>query len=529
MPAPDGSFSGTDAESLPPADLDFSCKGSAVVNPEVAVDVQQNGQWVRIPVTEVQEWINKDGPADMTRTANVKFPFEWGEHSIIQYINGFASQNNASDDDQPYDVCRIFMYDSEIEQWQITHYGYVGGIGPASEPGVGKFWVYDPADLMKGIQVSKSWGEPTLANVMEFALRGTDENGRDVGLEKRSVFEGPIDMYVMGQEEIPQRKRQDVRDRNTQEFVLQVPESIPLIGGYQIDSSTLVKDIFNFVEDNIVDPRLGGQKRFQVNRHNMVDYMDWISGLVDARWWFEPSPTGPVLVLDATAFKSGDGQGDYERRYFAEQELVEDGQVPSEGVTPFAEVNTLNNNALSDIKPFNTLYAYGESTTFRERYSMNGYESQEAAEENRQASEDFQNAASAGAYTESYPYVKVTYPPFLERAGGYEYTAQPLESDKVYLTEVENEAKREFRNHIAEQTEGSMQITGDPHIMPYDYLVTVPACNDTFPNANMEPITWEVNGVKHTRSGGDRYKTELGVSISLDDSQITTVAEYKEA
>jgi len=241
MAAPDDNFAGSDGypntDNLPDADLDFSQKNdNAPMNPEVVVDVKQDidvtddaqlledgaelvvgeeveagdeyetkkEQWIRIPVTEVTEWINKDGPADMTRTARIKFPFEWGDHSIIQYINGFNSQNNLAEQNDPYDECRIFFFDNDIDEWVTAHYGYVGGVGPANTEGVGKFWVYDPADLMQGIQVSKNWSEPSMGTVIDFMLRGTDNDGDPVGLEKRSIFDGPIPVSFVGKQEIPE-------------------------------------------------------------------------------------------------------------------------------------------------------------------------------------------------------------------------------------------------------------------------------------------------------------------------------------
>jgi len=127
----DDNFVGTDAETLPDADLDFSCKSAPrEVHPEVVVDVKQGKDWVRIPVVSVEQWVNKDGPADMSRTAKVHFPMEWGERSIAEYINGFQSQNNLREQSDPYDECRIFFYDHELDEWVISHYGYVGGVGP---------------------------------------------------------------------------------------------------------------------------------------------------------------------------------------------------------------------------------------------------------------------------------------------------------------------------------------------------------------------------------------------------------------
>lgn len=606
----DDGFCGTSHETLPEPDIDLSCKDcSTPVDPDVVVDIKQDIErrdflqpleeaigiefstfeeieelWVRIPVTKVEEWVNKDGPADMTRTAKVNFPFEWGDRTIIKYINGFNSQNNIAEQNDPYDECRIFFYDEDIDEWVTSHYGYVGGVGPSSESdGLGKFWVYDPADLMKGIQVSKSWGEPTLQNVVDFALRGVDEQGNDVGLENRSVFDGPIPTTILGVQDIPQQKRADVREIDpTGDFVITLPSEIPVIGSIRIPVGGLVGDIFDWSAENILDPLLKGQKRFQINRHNMVDHMDWITDLIDARWWFEPSPEGPVLVIDATAYKSGEGEGAYERRYFvddeameefteiqqqarreaieraqlqdevedpifgttvvpAEEEFLMNDDVPDDFLPPhnyevFANIDTLNNSALVDIKPFNTLYLYGESTTFRERYQPDSgidfnplveyYEDLQVAGEDAM---NFKDAAGPGGFTEQFPYVKLTYQPLLDRAGGYEYSSQPVESDKIYLNEAEKQARKEFRNHLAEETEGSMEIRGEPHIMPYDYIYTMPTCNDTYLNANAEPITWEVNGVKHTREAGKPFTTELGVSLAVEEFNIETDAEYREA
>jgi hypothetical protein len=554
MTEPDSDFAGTTGQNLPAADLDFSCKyGEEIVHPETVVDIKQDDQWVRIPITEVTEWINKDGPADMSRTAKVKFPFEWGDHSIIQYINGFNSQNNLAEQNDPYDECRIFFYDHDIEEWVIAHYGYIGGVGPANDSnGVGKFWVYDPADLMKGIQVSKSWDEPSLSTVTNFVLRGTDNSGDDVGLEKRSVFDNRIPVSFVGKAEIPTEKQADVRRQDPEGFA--VTGNLPVVGSFRIPVPGLVGDIFDWVGNNIIDPLLGSKKRFQLNRHNMVDLMDWFADLIDARWWFEPAPEGPVLCIDASAYKSGvNEEGAYERRYFVDEaavtdwhqvqqkareearegavdiegeDLVDEGAflsgeqiefdddrgdfLPPHNYNIFATVDTLNNSALSDIKPFNTLYLYGESTTLHERYGDDGI-------------------ASPSLYTEEFPWVKVTYEPLVSRAGGYEYSSQPIESDKIFLDEAKSQARKEFRKHLAEQTEGSMELRGEPHLMPYDYLVTQPTCNDTYINANAEPMTWEVNGVKHVRKAGERYTTEVGVSLTVEERLLNVEGEYKES
>lgn len=243
--------------------------------------------------------------------------------------------------------------------------------------------------------------------------------------------------------------------------------------------------------------------------------MDWFTNLIDARWWFEPTANGPVLTVDATAYKEGSEEGNMERRYFVDEAVTDEWQKlrrdNGKDDTYFTSANTLNNNALVDIKPFNTLLLFGESETLRERYPF-----------------QFGSSSAPAAMTSTYPWIKVQYKPLLERADGYEYSSTPIESDKSYLKQATEQARGEFRKHISEQTEGSMELRGEPHIMPFDYIVTVPTCNDTYRNANADPITWEVNGVKHIRRAGEQYKTELGVSIAVLDEHITVESEYRE-
>ena len=522
--AVDDAFEGFDAAELPPADLDFSVKERCVSNPDVIVDIKEGENWVRIPLTQVELYINKDGPAAITRTAKVEFPAEWGGHSIQQYVNGFQAQNKPETGD-PYDEARIFMRDQQDGQWQIVHYGYVGGVGPANDTGVFKMWVYDAADLMKGIQVSKSFGEPTIAQVMNFVLNGTDENGRDVGVNKRSVFEG-IRPYIAGVQEVKQQKA-DTRDLGGGE--IGEGDFAFGVGPFQLNLSDLVDDVFDGFT-GIVDNLLGGQKRFQLNRHNMVDLMNWFAAEVGGKWHFEPTPDGPIMFFDNTSSRGIEApDGEIARRVFVEEriiaeqgrfDLVVDQQEASDGVGPsgftdksvYAPVDTLDNDAIVDIKPFNTLYLYGESTTYRERYQNT-----------------LGTAGAPGAYTEEYPYIKLVYQPLLERAGGYEYSAPPVESDKVYLNQARKAAVEEFREHLSEETEGKITLKGEPHILPYDYLRTVPVCNDQFTNVEASPITYEVNAVKHIRGAGDRYKTDVRASVVFSEDDLDITAEYQEA
>lgn len=508
----------------------LACKSDdPPVEAEVRVEVKEGDEWVRIPVTLCELIVNKDGPSDLTRNAKVKFPVEWGGESISQYINGF---NTDTEDETPYDECRIWFYDHDDDTYQIAHYGYIGGVGPASDTGVMKFIVYDVADLMRGIPVSKSFGEPTIQQIIDFVLSGTDNNDYPVGVEKRSVF-SDIKTFIAGIEEVRAQKA-DTSDLGGEESdgddTVLTSLDYPF-GQFQLNVNDLADDIFDYMFGSDVTNGIGGQKRFQRNRDNMVNLMNWFAGEVGGKWHFEPTPDGPILFFDNTSARPEDNRilddddegeifesdedGAFSRRVFNDDEL---GSVESGNITDytardaFASVDVIDNNALYDIKPFNTLFLYGESHDPARRYG------------------GARGARGApGMYTEEFPSVKVQYPPLVKRSGGYEYAAPAVESDKVTLDQAEKQAKKEFRKHLEEETEGSITTKGEPYILPYDYIRTIPTCNDTYPNANINPITYEVNSVKHTCEAGERYTSELGVSMVFDESLLTVESQYVDA
>lgn len=460
-----------------------SCKSDdPPQEPEVRVDIRDGQQWVRLPVTLCELWLNKDGPADITRTAKVKVPAQWDGNSITSYINGFDPNTKSE-----YDECRIWFYDDDLDEYKISHYGYVGGVGPAAETGVLKFWVYDPADLMRGISVSKTWDGASPQQVLEFVLRGRDETGEFVGLERRSIFSD------VG---IATSATADDRSSVISKVIAELLEQ-------DGDEQSPIEQIGTFA--GLVVTLIGS---FQRNRNNMVDVMDWLATNVNGKWHFEPTPEGPLLYLDM-----GEGVEEYNitRRRFADAHVDDEESIGSFTDLPiFSRVNTTDNSTLYDIKPFNTLSLYGEDT------------SNVSVDETGSGDVRF-------SQTSRFPYVKLTYPPLVERAGGYEYAASSVESDAEDLSKAKQEAVNEFRKHLEEETEGSMTIKGEPFVLPYDYISTYPVCNELYTHLDTLPITYEINAVKHSRSANERYTTELGVSLVFDESLLNIEAEYRAA
>lgn len=482
---------------------DFSCKSeNPPQEPEVRVEVKDDGSWVRIPVTLCELHINKDGPAGITRTAKVKFPAEWGGKNITQFINGFSGI-----DDNEYDECRIWFHDdepSDANHYQICHYGYIGSVGPAAETGVMKFWVYDPADLMRGVPASKTWDSPNIAQVLDYVVRD-EENG----FENRTIFDD-IKVYIAGENEV-RKKKKEIDPTSiiaTDESETDEGDGLLSIGAgpFQFKFNDIIDDITETLfGSDVTTGWLEDSKYFKLNRHNLVDMMDWFAERLEAKWHFEPTPDGPVLLFDNSKSIKVDGQdkGEFSRREFIDREMLT--YDVSEGYTPptsfinrdvFEPIDVIHNQALVDIKPYNTLYLYGQ-----ENATIRGWD----------------------GVKEDFPYVKLQHEDLYNNAGKNEYSAPVVESDAIRLDDAEAEAKKEFREHLEEQTEGTITLKGDPYILPYDYITVQPVCKGTFPNADVSPVDYEVNSVTHRRAADERYKTELGVSLRFEESDIEVV------
>lgn len=496
----DESFTGTTAYSLPSVTADFSCKSeNPPTNPDVVVDIQTDDEWVRIPIVGIEQWINRDGPAAVNRTSKVRFPLEWGSESIVSIVSGFFGQDD-TDTNPSYQIARVFFYDELADTWVQTQLGYVGGIGP-SDRGIGKFWIYDPSDLLKGQYISQTWGEASLSETLQFAIDGTDARGEDVGIQG-DIFDVPVNLQLLGVGP----------DATLLEDVLEIESIREVEFAGPTGIVYAIRDIAKWLGElrRDSDFLFASQKRFQSNRHTMVDHLDWVCDQIDARWWFEPDANGLILVIDA-----GGESHQHQRQTFVDD-------VDIDGTN----VNILNNSALIDLKPFNTLKLAGESSEYHERYSGDNIVTV-GDDEN---STDFLEAGSFGTSTEVYPYVEVVYQPLLERANGRTFTTERIDSPAKSLDALEAEGVKKLREHIAGDTEGSMELEGAPKLNPEDYLFARPVCDDTFTNVNMEPIQWEVNGIKHIRESGDRYTTEIGTSVAFNDEQVTVkTKEFIEA
>lgn len=139
---------------------------------------QLEHRWIEIPTQSVELWVEKGDAARIQRTAKITFPTEWGsdtpsvEHNsprqlIEQYTDG---------DTSPFMVARVWFQDGASGDWILDHFGWVGGVGPASNPSNSKLWVYDFAELLSGVPIGLTVNNPTIGEMLSTIAEVTNSN-----------------------------------------------------------------------------------------------------------------------------------------------------------------------------------------------------------------------------------------------------------------------------------------------------------------------------------------------------------------
>lgn len=517
---PDTYFDGFTHESLPEVTHDFSCKSSgASRRPDAVVDINHDGEWIRLPITRCETRVNKDGVSDVMSSTRVDLPVTWGRSTardkdkvpIYEYV---GETQKRGEEEASFDLGRVYYWNEYSERYSIEQFGYVASVGPAPQNGTFRFYIYDAADLMKNLPVTKSYDSPTASGVANFVA--FDEQ---YGLNENS----PIPVKGVSTT-IPLEEAELTGPVETTNNLIAgwVSENVPIIkasdGDIFEDLSRLSPinlvafDIFETLQENEkwLDDQLqsGGHKHFIKNRHTLADVMNWLTDEIGGSWYFEPVEDGVILVVN-----NGAEAGEFS----IARSSYYDGFDPS----PFdylqgfnhQEVNILNNTALEDIKPINYLELNGESAD-----SFLGVNADREIIEGP--------LGAPRGHTDKYPHVEVSYPPLLERTGGHQLGPKPIESGTSTLSEAREEAVTRFKEAHEDNTDGEIQVHALPSVRPYDYIAATPICNDTF-DADMDPIQYEVNSVTHVVSADERYKTNLGVSIALNEAAITTKATFE--
>ncbi len=433
--------------------------------------------WIEIPTTDVELRINKDGPADINRRAKILFPTEWAGESVVEKINAFEPENG----DSNITYARIYFRDNPGDVWELKHHGFISGVGQSHQVGVSKMWVYDYAEFIDQVPITASWDRPTLSSVVTEVITtfnretparlvsnvlhiGEDATMDDVAAEDLVYIDD-----VLGED------------------VLAAEQDAPGILSYIPDSGHY-------------GPK---SKDFYRNRHTLSDVMNWLADHLNAIWYIRPTFAGGQFVIDEAGT-----QGVLSRKLFVQDTIDEDERVDfdDEGLSRGPDIRVIQNTALYEINPVNTVVVRGEGDTSRSLTSPSTW-------------------LSGSEPSGSFPVATVRAEHLYESAqvgSGSEESAELAYFEPIDSNEIEDAirvAKDIMRELIENEEEGRIRTFGRPEIEPYDVVESHFTCAERFP-ADIVPIHYEVEEVKHHASGSETYKCEIYVSIFVGENRI---------
>lgn len=505
-------------------------------------------EWVEIPTTKVEVNTNRNGVADINRYARVDFPTEWAGESVVKYINGY------NPNDPEFSYVRIWFKDAGGE-YVLDHFGFAGGVGPASATGVSKMWVYDINELMKAVSASVTYNTPTPMDVLADI---TSQMNRLTG-----VFLRPVLIAPNTEEELADFIRADddlffVQDLNeqggtgtitysalddgelTEEEASQIQEDFEIA---LVDTGGLRFDVdLSQLEFNVSY----GQKSFQPNRDTLIDVLDWLAGRMDAKWHLEPfangvrivmdvRPTSRTFIQDAVATDYIEGRFEEEQIAGSIGELLSGEEVPVHGIT-----RLIKNSALADILPASAVVVRGEtSRSLSDRARTAAVNTGRHLIGGFARTLDFIDDVTVDEYefypepaqpSRRYPEVQARVRPFYERSvalgneEAFALTSTVVESSDTTTGAAERTAIRNLKKRVAEAGEGEIVLFGNPRLMPYDRMLAYPTCRAYVPNALVPPIGYEIQEVTHVAEAGEQFKTTAEVSVFVSEEDVEIVS-----
>jgi len=405
---------------------------------------------VRVPAAETDVHIRKEGPLSVTRYAEAAFASPWASEDYLTVFDTLGE-----DQSRP-DILRIDTYDSDAEQHIPLFFGVVTGVGGSPEHDNEKLFQVrgqGPAHYLENIAASKTFSGRgvTALNVVEYITAELD-----AAL--------PADISITS----PSRETESA--------------DTPL--GVGPPEPTL--DSINILPGKEL---LYTPKTFTANKHDLSDVAAWLQDKIAGRMWIEPTETGGEVVLTDEPTSVG----------------VEHTAHYLDGGT----TKVINNNALSELHPINTIIVNG-----RAKKSL------------LEVGEFELNVPS-----ETFVKVKARHKRLYKASGDTELTAKVTKSDAESEQETVNEARSKLKAKVDESTAGSLQVVHDTHVRPFDTITARPTINEQ-PVADVPAITYEVNRVHYkTRPNKEgvvpHIDCNVGIHTDMDDD-IEIIRSWRE-
>jgi len=433
-----------------------TCDGD---NADAAVYV--NG--TRVPVTDVDIHMRKEGDLSVCRYAEGKIVSPWQGEDYVEAFGAVEEESQSS-----YDTVRIEVRDTSLGTLLTQFHGLVTGLGNSGGD-LEREWEFraqGPGLILSKTAASKPF---------------TSDGG---GLSPRTVFDYiteelskkcPFDVSSRLDLSVPDGNEEFTVDSDDGGIIDNVVDAITT--DTTVSDTSLLPGPTNVAEGNENREVI---KTFTPNRHTLATVVNWFENKYNVRTWMVPTQSGATLVAVRYPHRNT-----HSAHYLGGLLQVQ------------------NNDALSELRPMNTLVAKGDAK--RSRRSAGIYEIKDDPES-------------------EYAYAKVRHRALYERAGGTELEGTHAEIDAYDKQTVVSEAKQRLKTKIDQASGGDMRTLPSAIVHPYDLVEAKPSC-DGNSATDVPAVTYEIHRVRHEIHSGRSSQTVLDVGIRTSIAEDIVVAE----
>lgn len=412
----------------------------------------------------------KDGPMSISRRAEVEMPLNAFGTDWFEYIHAFNQEGEMQRATVVMDTYRLPESSMSVEsvpggEMEVMT-GYIGGVG-SNGTNTGNLTIFGPYNLLSSIPVGVRIdpGDGGLASVMEWFTHRYEQG--------QTVFDS-VDYDVVGAENI----------------------TTPTPGGL-------------------------GTKGFSANRDTMTDVVEWIREEFSMRMWFEPDPETDGGVIIKLEFLPEVIETFFEYDVF--EALEDSGEISparfdasqTYDATEDGDVDIIYNNALYEMKPYNTLILRGTET--------------HEPPDPRDVALHTGMVGATPRPTGRYPETTARFPELVQRAGGEMPVVRDVDMNTT--DELENTARKQLKDELDTVSGGTMDLLLSPMISPHDRIVAQPGCAGVL-NTDLPELTYEIQRVAHkvrpNSDDGGVYQSEISVSMAVPAEEIEVETTLKD-
>jgi len=463
---------------------------------KVRVRVSEDGELVEIPTVEVETKVSK-GLTDRDTLTRVIFPIRWQGYNVATIIDPWVGRHRDTVDGN-FDIATVEWRDERTNEWYPVQTGWIRGVGGAPKTGTAKFVIQGFETFLDKIRVSKGFGTggitgrsgvPSYDDILSFVEQKL--NNTNINKKGQQITAELVDNNFDG-----------IQENYNEGGIL-----------------TGTGKFYNSITRNSI-----ATKKFNSNEHSLKDVLDFYTERLDQEWYFDN--VGNLLVVD---------NPDNSRRNIY-QDRVYPLDDPPEAVRV---VNVLENDALVEISPVNTIWVEGDTASSVGQATdmllapiayyaplIDGDGAEEVAARNNRRQ------------TANYPLAVAWYPPLMpnepteedllakqpsERQGGI---GQNYSTDASDPRKAEDTARKRLKEEIVTIGEGDMMVKGMPRIRPNDKVLAYPVRCNSAVSQDVKP--YNVESITHRQKHGKMYKTEIDCTVYVEEDLIRTASTLYE-